>query len=54
MSINTLQNVTDGKAKNLANAFGNIAYSRSDGVVLIKVLANKSYIVTAAADGYHR
>ena len=51
--VKTMQNVDQGKDKQVSNAFGNRSFSKPDGYVTLKCLAGYSYIVTATSSGYH-
>lgn len=54
LHLNTVTNVNQGKAKNIANAFGNVAYSRPDGMALLKLMAGHTYVITATCKGFHK
>lgn len=51
--VKTMQNIDQGKDKQVSNAFGNRSFSKVDGYVTLKCLAGYSFVVTATSSGYH-
>lgn len=52
--MSTVTSINEGGDRDVAKAFGNLAYSREDGVCHLKLLANSSYVITATCPGFHK
>ena len=54
INVNTLDNVSSGKAKNYSRALGSSSHANPKGMVVCKLLSDRTYVITATCEGYYK